>query len=72
MPRYPGLRSWRKAVLNLVTIESLREPSTASPLLALAKLMASLGGVLTRAARDNFEPGRLHEIHGLAVAPAAT
>jgi hypothetical protein len=40
------------AVLNLATIESLREPSTTSPLLALAKLMASLGGVLTRAARN--------------------
>jgi hypothetical protein len=38
-------------VLNLLTIESLREPGTSSPLLALAKLMAVLGGVLTRASR---------------------
>ena len=38
-------------VLHLVTIESLRAPSIASPLLALAKLAATLGGVLTRTAR---------------------
>ena len=38
-------------VLNLVTIESLRESGVNSPLLALAKLMAALGGVLTRASR---------------------
>ena len=38
-------------MLNLVTVESLREPSVASPLLALAKLAATLGGMLTRAAR---------------------
>ena len=40
-------------VLSLVTIEALREPGTPSPLLALARLMAVLGGVLTRASRDS-------------------
>jgi hypothetical protein len=49
VPAVPGPAEL--AVLSLTTIESLREPSAASPLLALAKLMATLGGTLTRASR---------------------
>ena len=54
LPRVPGCRLGPSGSpeSSHTPSDAFSEPSTTSPLLALAKLMASLGGVLTRAARN--------------------